>query len=114
MAAFPERWAVSHEARTTGGLDEMNMPVEGFSSPVSVPVYGWGPPGADEIIRPLETGVKRDLDLYCATPFAGHGDRVTVPGERLPFKVEGYPEDYNRGPFGFAPGYRLNLVRVEG
>ena len=83
MAAFPERWAVSHEARTTGGLDEMNMPMEGF-------------------------------DLFCATPFAEHGDRVTVPGERLPFKVEGYPEDYNHGPFGFAPGYRINLVRVEG
>lgn len=114
MGWFPERWRVSHEARLEGGLDEMNEPVEGFSEPVEVPVFGWATPGADGVLRPLDTGVKRDLDLYCAMPFAGPGDLVTVPGEPLKFTVEGYPEDYNHGPFGFMPGYRINLVRVEG
>ncbi|ALF00445.1 head-tail adaptor [Mycobacterium phage Mufasa] len=41
-----------------------------------------------------------------------HGDSVTDARGRK-FKVHGDVEDYNLGPFGFTPGYRVTLRRVN-
>ncbi|RKW71750.1 hypothetical protein DWQ67_02680 [Galactobacter caseinivorans] len=112
MAAYPEPYVVLHRPLLSGGEDEMGEPVKGWGDPVPAPVYGWAPPSPDVAIRALESGLKRDLDVYCATPFAGPGDLVVVNGTQ--FKVEGYADDFNHGPFAFQPGYRINLSRVEG
>lgn len=112
MFPLPERFTVTHEARLEGVEDSQGNPVEGWAAPVVVPVYGWGPPSPDAETRPEMTGVRRDLDVYCRTGFAGPRDRVTVDGTR--FEVVGYPEDFNHGPFGFTPGFRVSLKRMEG
>lgn len=112
MAEYPTPWVVQHEALTTTGEDSLGEPVEGYADAVDVPVYGWAPPSADGEIRDLGTGVKRDLDLYSPTAFTAPRDRVLIAG--VPYEAVGWPEDYNHGPFGWAPGYRINLNRVEG
>lgn len=109
---FPERFTVLHEAINPGAEDAHGNPVTAYGDAVEVPVYGWATPGADQETRSELTGVDRDLDLYCRTAFTKPRDRVTVAGER--FTAVGYPENYNFGPFGFAPGCRINLKRVEG
>ena len=111
--AFPTPYRVQHLARLTGGVDEMGDPIpEGFAAPVEKPVYGWAPPTADQSIRATDTGVKRDYDLYSPDGFTKPRDRVSIEG--MLFDVVGWPEDFNHGPFGWKPGYRINLVRVEG
>ena len=109
---FPERFTVQHEVFTPGVEDSQGNEVDAWAAPVAVRVYGWAPPSGDREIRDTRTGVERDLDLYCRTPFAGPRDRVTIRGER--FTVVGHPENYDFGPFGFTPGCRVNLRRVEG
>lgn len=109
---FPERFTVTHEARVEGGRDAMGVPVVSFAAPVTVRVYGWSVPGTDQETRPEQSGVERDLDLYCREPFAGPKDRVTIRGEL--FTAVGWPEVYDFGPFGFTPGCRINLKRVVG
>lgn len=109
---FPERFTVSHEVLVKGAKDAMGVPVVTFSTAVSVPVFGWATPSQDNVLRPEQSGVERDLDLYCAGAFAGPGDRITVAG--VLYTTVGYPEDYRYGPFGYAPGVRINLRRVEG
>ncbi len=112
LSSIPEPHSVIHEPIVSGAEDAHGNPVESWGPPETVAVYGWATPGSDQETRPELTGVKRDLDLYSRTPFAGPRDRVTVAGEL--FAVVGYPENYNFGPFRFTPGCRINLRRVEG
>ena len=109
---FPEPFQVLHEARVAEGRDAMGVPVVSYSAPIEVRVYGWSTPGVDEQTRAELSGIERDVDLYCRTPFAGPKDRVTIAGEK--FEAVGHPEQYDFGPFGFTPGCRINLKRIEG
>ena len=110
---FPERFTVSHRALLPAVEDSQgNMVPGGFAGPVSVRVYGWGPPSPDGETRPELSGLRRDLDVFCKTAFCGPGDQVVVDG--TPYDVVGHPEDFNHGPFGFTPGYRVSLKRAEG
>ena len=114
MPVFPERFTVLHQAKNVGAVDDWGNPIDGFAPLATVPVYGWGPPSPDQPIRDLSTGIDHDIDLYCATSFCSHLDRVTLPNEPAPLIVQGDPDDFNHGPFGFMPGYRVKLKRVEG
>lgn len=109
---FPLTHEVTVTRRTGTGEDAMGDPVVTWSEPETVRVYGWGPPSPDEAIRPVESGLKRDLDVYAPDPFADNGDMVDVLG--VAFAAVGHPEDFSHGPFGFTPGYRVSLARVEG
>lgn len=110
---FPTPYTVGLERFTPGTPDAHNNPVDGWGSQADVEVYGWAPPVGDsqpELGRPL---VVRDLDLY--TPpgvVCGPKDRWTIDGET--FLQVGHPEDFTNGPWGWAPGYRVNLKRFEG
>lgn len=112
--ALQEKFKVLHEARIEGAEDDWGNPIASYADPVEVGVYGWGPPSSDDPIRDVGSGTVHDIDLYCSTPFCGHLDRVTLPNEPLPLMVQGRPDDFNHGPFGFRPGYRVKLKRVEG
>lgn len=114
MALFPEPYVVSHEPVLNGGIDDWGNPSESYGTPAAIPVYGWASATADAAIRALGTGVKHDVDLFCSTAFCGHRDRVTLPGNPGAYLVEGEPENFNTGPFGFMPGYRVSLKKVEG
>ena len=92
--------------------DDYGNPVEGYGDPVEAAVYGWAPGGSQELTG-WQSQVTADLSLYAPSGFpATHRDRVRVDG--VVYDVTGVPEDFNHGPFGFAPGIRVNLTRVEG
>lgn len=110
---FPTPWSVTLHARSLGAKDSHGNPRETWADPgVAEPAYGWCPPSADS--QPFETNrtaVVCDLDVYMPISAAVPKDRMTVDG--VVYEVIGYPEDFNHGPFGFAPGVRVNLKRVK-
>ena len=110
---FPTPWAVTLHARALGSKDAHGNPVETWATPgVSEPAYAWAPPSADrEPFDANRTPVVRDLDVYMPASAAKPKDRMTVGG--VLYSVVGHPEDFNHGPFGFAPGVRVSLLRVE-
>ncbi|MDR2381559.1 MAG: hypothetical protein LBE08_10395 [Bifidobacteriaceae bacterium] len=107
-------WECGLERFTPGLVDSHGNPTDGWGAPTDVLVYGWGPPAADQ--TPFEAGrseIDRDLDLY-APPnvHCGPRDRWTIDG--VVYTQIGWAEDFGHGPFGFVPGARVNLRRVEG
>lgn len=101
-----KRWVSS-------GFDSHNNPIEGWSTPEPVRVYGWEVPRTAE---PLVTGHDRvTVDVSMFVPpgmdIAAH-DRVILDGRT--FEVVGEIEDAGNGPFAFNPGATVQLRRVEG
>lgn len=96
----------------TGGEDAHGNPVEGYSAPVYIEVYGIAPSTSSE----PEAG--RNLVVTGYTLLAPPGtvigplDRVVIDGKE--YKVEGEPGDWNRGPFAYEPGVSIALTRAEG
>lgn len=95
------------------GRDAHNNPIEGWSDPEPVRVYGWEVPRTAE---PLVTGHDRvvvEMSMFVppGTDIGAH-DRVILD-DRL-FEVIGEVEDAGNGPFAFNPGATVQLRRVEG
>jgi len=96
-----------------GAVDDLNEPVDAWAAPIATPVYGWAPAGTGEPFLAGREAVTWDLDLYVPPGFSvAAKDRVEVGG--VEYKVEGVVEQFNSGPFGFAPGGRVRLKRAEG
>lgn len=99
--------------RQTEVEDPFGNIVSSWSDPEPVKVYGWEVPTTDE---PNLAGHDRVIvDLLVLTPPSaaiGAHDRVVVMGRE--FEVIGEVEDAGNGPFGFDPGARVKLRRVEG
>lgn len=87
--------------------------VSSWSETEPVKVYGWETPSTDEPELAGHDRVVVDL-LVLVPPRApiGAHDRVVVGGRE--FEVIGEVEDAGNGPFGFDPGARVKLRRVEG
>lgn len=111
---LPTPYVIEHLAHVPGGLDAHGNPVSAWAEPVPLPVHGWSPPSQDtEPGQANRDLVVRDLDVYAPAGTAvGPHDRVRVEG--VLYEVVGHPEDYTRGPWQWAAGVRLNLLRVEG
>ena len=112
--SLPTPYTVQHQAHIAGEFDSRGNPVDTWAAPAPVKVHGWAPPSADaEPGDPHRSAVVRDLDVYAP---AGTGvapkDRMTVGG--LLYEVVGHAEDYTTGPWQWAAGVRINLVRIEG
>lgn len=107
---IPERFTVEHMVRSVvhDGMSE----VESWAAPVDVRVMGWAPPGPDDVVRAEQTGVVDELNVYSSKPFGAHRDKLVING--LEWLVQGGPDDYRFGPFGFRPGARLRCVRAVG
>lgn len=100
------RHAVTHIARHMGDRDTHGNPVITWAEPVRRPVFGWHQLTAEELTaQGINRSMRRLAVLADWTPAIG--DRITVLGET--FEVDGEPEDWNHGPFAFAPGYRFYL-----
>lgn len=109
---FPVPYTAQWMARVPGPPDDHGTPTWTFADPVPVPVIGWAPPAADQqSFDPTRTAVVRDLDLMAPQWPGGPQDRALVGG--LLYAQIGHPEDFNHGPFGFEPGVRVSLKRVE-
>lgn len=118
---FPLLWQVNverWERDPKGGKDNRGRPLGKLGAPTTEWVYGWNSPRSSE---PVVVGAERDVvDVQLLVPPAfkpvGPRDYVTLPpltgGPR--YRVLGYIEDFNHGPFGWQPGGVINLQRVEG
>lgn len=115
MTAFPERFTVSRHTYMQGAPGFGGVPAESWSAPSTVSVYAIypGTPGEDyeagrnpSLIPMFLLGSKDALGAVKAR------DRFTVNGDL--FEVDGAIEDFTQGPFGWTPGVRVRLMRVEG
>ncbi|OZD23820.1 hypothetical protein CH253_08130 [Rhodococcus sp. 06-156-3C] len=95
------------------GYDGNGMPREGWADPRDQYVYGWQSTNSYEPKLAGPNRVVVEVELLAPESFeCGPKDRVWLNGAR--FDVIGYPEDANEGPFGFRPGFLVNLKRSEG
>lgn len=112
--SLPTPYAVQHAPLVPGAVDAHGNERDAWGPPVDVAVHGWTPPSADA--APAASGrdpVVRDVDLYVPAGTAcGPRDRWTLDG--TVYEQVGHAEDYTRGPWSWAAGLRINLVRVEG
>lgn len=111
-SAFPSPYSVDWQARVVGPPDAHGTTTFTYADPISVPVHGWAPPSPDQ--QPDQSDrapVVIALHLTADDFPGGPKDRVTVGGQM--FEQIGYPEDFRNGPFGFTPGVRVSLRRVE-
>ena len=96
---------------TEGAEDAHGNPVRTWGAPVPWLVYGYGPTSSTE---PYAAGINRlteDVTVYAPTA-PDRRDRVVVGG--LTYEVAGVPGDWNHGPFGYRPGFEVQLRRVDG
>ena len=113
---FPAPNTVEHLAydRDAEQYDDLGNRVAVFKDPVRHGVYGWAPPrpGTERIVNDVTTEVV-ELVIYAPNEpwVAGVGaqDRFRILGRT--FEVIGQPDDWNHGPFGFAPGFTIPLKR---
>lgn len=109
---FPAPWSVGLRVFSASAEDAHGNTGEGWAAPVDRAVYGWAPPQSRE---PKTAGVESvvvDLELFVPPDWTSDPrDRVVVDGKT--YEVIGEPEDLNHGPFGFTPGYVVNLSRAE-
>jgi len=112
---YPTPFTIGVSVYETGADDAHGNPVESWATAADVPVYAVAPgtPGEDyEVGRNPST-----IPLMVYGPTASLGSvaarsRVVWQGDT--FEVNGAPEVYDYGPFSFAPGTCLRLMRVEG
>ena len=102
---------VQHEVWSAGPADGHGNVSDMWAEPTDRPVYGWSQRSSSE---PKQVGANRlVVDLEMFSPWgAATKDRVTILGRR--FEVVGESEDWNHGPFGWHPGFVVNLVRIDG
>jgi hypothetical protein len=116
---FPTPFTVGHHVYSSTTKDGYNREIPVYTPTrdapgVSNPVYGWANPVNSEPKVAGHDRVVVEMELYAPPAFhPGPQDLIDIPGSGQ-FEVIGYPEDYNHGPFGFQPGYVINLRRVEG
>lgn len=111
----PLLWEVQTRKSIVGGeIDAHSNQVDAWAAPVSQKVYGWSLPDSREPKVAGHNRVTVRLEVYVPPQFdVGPYDKVTVPGHEE-LDAVGDLEDYNHGPFGFEPGFVLNLGRVDG
>lgn len=110
---FPLAHTVTHRATTYDGTDEYGNPVPSTTD-TEVQVYGWAPVSMAEPPEAGRSEVAWEAEIY--SPEAAWSprpsDRVLLDG--VEFEVVGYPENWNKGPFGWQPGIVVHVKRVEG
>ena len=92
----------------TNGWDE---DTEGWSDPVSTPVYGWGAPGSREPKLAGDDRIVVDVELLVPPEFeCSPKDRILLEGDE--YEVLGPVQRYDHNPFGWNPGGVVNLRYV--
>lgn len=114
-ADFPTPWTIGLRVHSTGAANSWGDPVPSWAEPVDRAVYGWAPASTAEGHDAGRSAVELDLDVFGPTETLGDiqpRDRLVIDGNL--YEVEGRVENFDRGPFGFAPGVRVGVKRVEG
>lgn len=94
------------------GEDAHGAPVDAWSVPASVEVYGWGPSGGGQPVQGNRLPIHVELDVFAAEVVGGPRARWTLPeGE---FEQVGHAADYRNGPWWPTSGVVVSLKRWEG
>lgn len=110
VSGFPTPHTVQRIRRTKSGENALGQPSY-VTVTKSVAVYGWYPVSQDERYAAALAGrTVSDLKLLSPTGDFKSTDAVSING--VSYEVDGEVEDYTHGPFGFAPGFVINLRRV--
>ncbi|OBA62190.1 hypothetical protein A5780_19215 [Nocardia sp. 852002-20019_SCH5090214] len=118
MTFLPTPYTVGVHRYGVTGQDARGNDVWGYTPPLDSSgtqrrVYGWYVPSSTEPALAGHDRVVVDVVLMVPPGFpAGPHDRIDLPDGQ--YDVVGNPEDYNHGPFQWAPGAVVNLTRVEG
>lgn len=114
MPAFPTPYTVQLHAYQASAMDAHGNVTDLWDEVgTEVAVYGWAPPSPDTETLGGREAITRGLDLYVPPEVtASPQDRFTVDGAR--YDVVGHPEDFTHGPFGWQPGKRISLTRIDG
>lgn len=111
---FPTPWTIEVLPYVSGPADSHGNTTEGWADPITYEVYGWAPPA--DSTEPEESGryaVVTTLEVFAPPGVqVAPRDRVRVDG--ITYEVVGEPSDYTHGPFGWQPGIRIELTRVQG
>lgn len=106
------RHTVTHIARIdTDGRDAHGNPIHRWAEPEVRKVFGWHQSSSSE---PSEQGANRvATTLVVLSPWpATVKDQIAIDG--VTYEVVGESQDWNHGPFGFEPGYRFTIRRIDG
>ena len=108
--SFPAPWTVQHVVWSSGGRDAHGNDIDVYAAPVDVKVMGWSAPAPEERVSGR---VVVDRQMFCPAGVTGKSrDRWILPDGL--YEQQGPVQDYTHGPFGWAPGVVVNLLRVEG
>lgn len=104
MSVLIERWH-------PGGTNAHNQTVDAWDPPASLAVIGIAPVASSETPTQGSNRVADRATLYVLEPVS-HKDRVTIDGEV--WQVDGDAADWNRGPYGWQPGFTVTVRRWRG
>lgn len=113
--SFPAPFTIGHRVYSATGDDGFGNPVESWAVAVSRAVYAVAPgtPGEDYEVGRVSSRIPMVV-LGPASSLAGIGARDIVVWAGKDYEVDGVVEDFDYGPFGFEPGCRIRMIRVEG
>lgn len=111
---FPTPWTVVIITTSDdgGGYDDYGNPVTGETR-TDWDVYGWAPGGSQEL-GGWTSQVTADLAVYGPKPPVEISATAWLEIDGVKHEVEGIPQDFNHGPFGFGPGVVVPVDRVSG
>lgn len=115
MVAFALPHIVQHLAYAGQERNERGNLIDVWADPVGVPSFWHTGPTHEPQIAGHER-VRVDAKVYVSASLpVGPRDKFILPGVDGDFEVEGEPENYEHGPFGFTPGVVVvNLRKVTG
>lgn len=98
--------------RYLGGVEDAHGNVTDTWAPEEpTGVFAIAPAGSDEPGTGRDA-VTDDLDVYAPLVDIGPRDKLTING--APYEVDGYPANYNQGPYTSRPGVVIRARRVQG
>ena len=113
---FPKHWSVPTPHTIIQRTPAPSGETDAYGNPIPVwtttprPAYGyWTPSPSDEPGGVVDGAVVADVSVICPTFPASAQDEFDVPGYSKPLRMEGLPQSYDNGPWGWRPGMRLNL-----
>lgn len=126
---FPLPFTAQHHAYTAGQVNEHGNTTPGHLPPLPVRCVWWAPSSDEpqtgainterataDLVLVVDSALQVDSRDYFT--FAEHTQSDSDdPAGRVPvrFDVNGFPKDYDHGPWGFSPGRRIiELKAVNG
>lgn len=98
------------------GRDAHGAPIDAWTAPTPVEVFGWAPTGGILKNQPVE-GNRRpvivELEVFAPAPVGGPRAQWTLP-KRGVFEQVGESADYRDGPWWPDSGAVIGLTKTEG